>query len=81
MSQLHSGVHLYRHIWFAAIGEVLYCERESTNLHGRYAVAVKKRCNNNLAFTSKGIACLFAVPEMEWYHLLYIELWRANILS
>ena len=36
------GYHVYRHIWSAAVGEVLSCEREPTNSRDRYAVAVKK---------------------------------------
>ena len=36
------GYHVYRHIWSAAVGEVLFCEREPTNSRDRYAVAVKK---------------------------------------
>ena len=36
------GYHVYRTIWDAAIGEDLVCEREPTNEHDRYAVAVKK---------------------------------------
>ena len=36
------GYHVYRHIWDAAVGETLVCEREPTNDKDRYAVAVKK---------------------------------------
>ena len=36
------GYHVYRTIWDAASGEDLVCERESSNEHDRYAVAIKK---------------------------------------
>ena len=36
------GYHVYRTIWDAAIGEDLMCEREPSNEHDRYAVAIKK---------------------------------------
>ena len=36
------GYHVYRAIWDAVIGEDLVCERETTNEHDRYAVAVVK---------------------------------------
>ena len=36
------GYHVYHHIWAAAVGEELICEREPTNDKDRYAVAVLK---------------------------------------
>ena len=36
------GYHIYKEIWDAAIGEHLTCERENSNNHDRYAVAVTK---------------------------------------
>ena len=36
------GYHVYSAIWDAATGEELVCERELSNDHDRYAVAVKK---------------------------------------
>ena len=36
------GYHIYKEIWDAAIGEHLACERENSNNHDRYAVAVTK---------------------------------------
>lgn len=36
------GYHVYQQIWSAAVGEVLSCCREPTNLRDRYAVAVEK---------------------------------------
>ena len=36
------GYHVYRAIWSAALGEILQCERESDNLHDRYAVSVMR---------------------------------------
>lgn len=36
------GYHVYHHIWAAAVGEVLNCDREPTNDKDRYAVAVVK---------------------------------------
>ena len=36
------GYHIYRHIWEAAVGETLICEREPTNHNDRNAVAVIK---------------------------------------
>ena len=67
------GYHIYQHIWFAAIGEVFSCERDSTNLRDRYAVAVKKICSNNRAFTSKGITCLFTVCSLYVCFAVYIN--------
>ena len=37
-----TGYHVYRTIWDAAIGEDLVCEREPSNEHNRYAIAIKK---------------------------------------
>ncbi len=34
------GYHVYKDVWEAAIGEVLVCRREPTNVIDRYAVAV-----------------------------------------
>ena len=39
------GYHEYRSIWEAAFGEVLQCQRERTNRHDPYAVAVVKDIN------------------------------------
>ena len=36
------GYHIYKEIWDAAIGEHLACERENSNNHDCYAVAVTK---------------------------------------
>lgn len=36
------GYHVYRHIWEAAVGEELVCQRETANLSDHYAVAVVK---------------------------------------
>ena len=36
------GYHVYQAIWTAAIGEVLPCVRELTNIEDRYAVAVQR---------------------------------------
>ena len=36
------GYHVYQHVWSAAVGQVLSCEREPTNSRDRYAVVVKK---------------------------------------
>ena len=36
------GYHVYRIIWDAAIGEDWMCEREPSNEHNRYAIAIKK---------------------------------------
>ena len=36
------GYHIYKEIWEVVIGECLICEREHTNNHDRYAVAVIK---------------------------------------
>ena len=36
------GQHIYKDIWYAVVGEVLVCERESNNFQDRYAIAVKK---------------------------------------
>ena len=35
--------HIYKemHVWEAAVGKVLSCEREACNIHDHYAVAVK----------------------------------------
>ena len=39
------GYNEYRSIWEAAFGEVLQCQRERTNRHDPYAVAVVKDGN------------------------------------
>ena len=36
------GYHVYKDVWRAAVGEDLECERETSNAHDRYAVAVTK---------------------------------------
>ena len=36
------GYHVYQDVWSASVGEVLPCERESTDSTDRYAVAVTK---------------------------------------
>ena len=36
------GYHVYRAIWSATLREILQCERESDNLHYRYAVSVMR---------------------------------------
>ena len=39
------GYHIYHSIWDVTVGEELLCERELTNLHDRYAIAVVKDRN------------------------------------
>ena len=36
------GYHEYKDIWEAAIGEILQCQRELSNRHDPFAVAVRK---------------------------------------
>ena len=36
------GYHIYKDIWTAAVGEILFCVREPTNASDRYAVAVTR---------------------------------------
>lgn len=36
------GYQIYKSIWTAIVGEQLACQREPTNIHDRYAVAVIK---------------------------------------
>jgi len=55
------GYHVYKKVWAATVGEAFVCEREPQNLSDRYAVAVKKRRNCHRTFTSKAVACVFAV--------------------
>ena len=42
MASCVRGYHVYRHIWAAAVGEVLECQLEPTNVEDRYAVGVVK---------------------------------------
>ena len=37
------GYHVYKVVWRAAAGKDLGCERETSNAHDRYAVAVMKK--------------------------------------
>ena len=34
------GYHVYRSVWEAAVGQVLPCQRERSNTHDPYAVAI-----------------------------------------
>ena len=36
------GYHVYKDIWTAPLGEMLFCQREIANIHDRFAVAVIK---------------------------------------
>ena len=48
--------HGYKEIWKAAVGEVLSCEREGRNAHGRYAVAVKMTGTTDIVAWALAIA-------------------------
>lgn len=39
------GYHVYQHVWDAVVGEILECERETSNPNDRYAVVTKKAEN------------------------------------
>ena len=42
MESMIRGYHVFATVWDAQIGQELYCAREKGNIHGPYAVAVKK---------------------------------------
>ena len=47
------GQHIYKYIWYAVVGEVLVCERESNNFQDRYVAAVKRENSAHLIFVHK----------------------------
>ena len=56
------GYHIYKDVWRAAVVEDLRCERETSNAHDRYAVAVMKedrvislliKCSNGTSRSAK----------------------------
>ena len=47
------GQHIYKDIWYAVVGEVLVCERESNNFQDRYDEAVKKENSARLIFAQQ----------------------------
>ena len=47
------GQHIYKDIWYAVVGKVLVCERESNNFQDSYAIAVKKENSARLIFMHK----------------------------
>ena len=59
------GYHVYRIIWDTAIGEDWVCEREPSNEHDRYAVAIKKDgvIANHRPLTSKDLTIVPVVSE------------------
>ena len=36
------GYHVYKEIWTAPLGEILFCQRETDNRHDRFVVAIVK---------------------------------------
>ena len=60
------GYYVYRIIWDTAIGEDWVCERESSNEHNRYAVAIIiERWSNrqHWPLTSKDLTIMLVVSE------------------
>ena len=54
------GYHEYRNIWEAAFGEVLQCQRERTNRHDPYAVAVVKD-GNVVGYVPRKLSAICAI--------------------
>ena len=69
---------MYRIIWDAAIGEDWVCEREPSNEHNRYAVAIKKDgvitevIANHWLLTSKDLTIVLVVSEEGKYYCMSI---------
>ena len=58
-SMVH-GYHKYLHVWDAAIGEILPCNSEDSNLHDPYTMAVKKG-TITVGHVPKKISCICSV--------------------
>ena len=50
------GYHIYQNVWDAAIGEILTCEWEPSNLQDRYTVAFKKEGISIVGHTPKNVS-------------------------
>ena len=62
------GFHVYQDVWMAIIVEVLACQRETTNMEDRYAIAINKMeevvghalCKISFLLIMLGAICDFA---------------------
>ena len=70
---------MYEDKWDPVAGEILECKRKPTNVHDRYAVAVKKDGTTIGHLSQKNILSMFAILAKTEHYSLYSD-WKEMAL-